>query len=130
MGSPAQAGNNSLLSRLQPKYGQTASEPRLSHIEAGLTHRSCRPCDPLCPHTHHVQQQTWSELGCAVRSHWGTSCSPAAPQPRQPELSHRHLLCCRPSVKTSKYSLSVAQTPLPHPSSEVRRRRSAQRKST
>ncbi len=45
-----------------------------------------------------------------VRSHWGTSCSPATPtsqtaSPAQPKISHRPLLCCRPSYKTSKYSL-------------------------
>lgn len=162
MGSLVQAGNNSLLSRLDWKYGQTASRDfhtcMWRRCEAGLTHRSsCRMCVCACvclklseidhaipfvrisPYTpcaiaglfpHLVKTWLCRHL---IRSHWGTSCSPAAPQPRQP-VQHSQSSATGTSCaaghrwKHPNTVCSVAQTPLPPPSAEVKRR--AQRKST
>ena len=93
------------------------------------------PCTPwatadLFPYL--VEAQLCRRL---VRSHWGTSCSPAAPQSRQPgqhsQGSATGTSCTAgPSYKTSKYSLSCGPdtTSSPPSSGEVRRR--TQRKST
>lgn len=141
MGSLVQAGNNSSLSCLYGKYGQTEScdfhTCMWKRCEAGLTHCSCRMCvnvcgslcikelviEPVIPLVCISLCSQWAvadllpylvkALLCShlLKSRRGTSRSlQAAPStqtasPTQPKLSHRHLLYCRPSLKTSKYSL-------------------------
>lgn len=63
------------------------------------------PCTPSATAELFPLPGQGSALQTLGGSQRGTSCSPAAPERRQPKLSHRHLLCCRPSVKTSTYSL-------------------------
>lgn len=115
LGSPVQAGNNSLLSHLPWKYEQTFTRgcerdmKQASHIAAAecesvfvsikvfeIDHviLCTSPCTPRASRCRHLP-----------KGHGGTSCSPAAPQPTQPKLSHRHLLYYRTPFKTSIYSL-------------------------
>lgn len=77
------------------------------------------PCTPsafLCRHL--------------LKSHWGTPCSPAAPQPTQLKLSHRHLLYYRTSFKTSIYSLLCGPDTTSSPISRGEQEKSETRPST
>ena len=154
MGSLVQAGNNSLLSRLHWNYGQTASHDFHTRMwkrcEAGLTHRCCRKCvcqgvcrrqtmwSPMSD-THHVKRrfiprpgqglalQILSEESVGHIMFSSSQDTQTAKSPAQPKPSQRHLLSCGPRTHPNTVC-SVAQTPLPPPSAEVRS--SAQRKTT
>lgn len=152
MGSLVQAGNNSLLSRLHWKYGQTESHDFHTRMwkrcEAGLTHRCCRTfvCQCVCRRqtmwspmsdTHLVKRRFIPDLVKALQilseesvGHIMFSSSPwtqTAKSPAQPKPSQRHLLSWGPRTHPNTVC-SVAQTPLPPPSAEVKS--SAQRKMT